>query len=133
MKTNHDVHMHTSLSLCAKEKSLLLEGITEKAKPNSLGLPGFSDHIWDKTITGGDDAFYVAQGNEHVSLIRAMLPEKIEGIKVLVGCETEYLGKGLTGMSKKTAGLFDYVLVLTNHNLTGFAKKEKLDTEENRQ
>lgn len=68
-----------------------------------------------------------------MSPIRAMLPEKIEGIKVLVGCETEYLGKGLTGMSKKTAGLFDYVLVLTNHNLTGFAKKEKLDTEENRQ
>lgn len=128
MKIQHDVHMHTYLSRCCHEETFLPAGIIEKAKRNGIKLLGFSDHFWDKTMPGGDDEIYKNQDYENVNKIHDLMPENIEGIKILFGCETEYYGDGLIGISKQTAQLFDYVLVPTNHHLVEFAKRNNLDS-----
>lgn len=128
MKIQHDIHMHTFLSLCADDPRLLPPAIIEKSKKNGIKLLGFSDHMWDRTMPGNDEDFYLRQDYDHVMKIHSMMPEKTEGIKIMFGCETEYNGKGRIGISKDTASKFDYVLVPTNHDLTKYAKEEGIST-----
>lgn len=126
MKINHDVHMHTYLSRCSNDPDFLPQAIIEKSKANGIKILGFTDHMWDKTIPGGDNNVYRYQDFEHVKKIHDMMPDIVDGIKVLFGCETEYYGKGRVGISKEVANQFDVVLVPTNHTLTTYAKEENL-------
>jgi histidinol phosphatase-like PHP family hydrolase len=128
MKIQHDVHMHTYLSRCSNDPDFLPPAIIEKSKANGIRLLGFTDHMWDKSMPGGDNDVYRNQDYEHVNKIHNMMPDKIEGIKILFGCETEYYGKGRIGISKETAAKFDFVIAPTNHTLTFYAKEEKLTT-----
>ena len=128
MKIQHDIHMHTYLSRCSNDPEFLPTAIIERSKANGIKLLGFSDHMWDKTMPGGDNAVYRNQDLEHVKRIHEMMPETIEGIKILFGCETEYYGKGRIGISKEITSMFDYVLVPTNHTLTAYAEEEGLSS-----
>ena len=126
MKIQHDVHMHTFLSRCSDDPNFLPPAIIERSKANGIRVLGFTDHMWDKTMPGGDNAVYRNQDYDHVVKIHDMMPDRIDGIRILFGCETEYYGKGRIGISKEVASLFNYVLVPTNHTLTDFAKEEGL-------
>lgn len=128
MKIQHDAHMHTFLSRCSNDPDFLPPAIIEKSKANGIKVLAFTDHLWDKTMPGEDDDFYRTQDFEHVKQIYSMMPDKTEGIKILFGCETEYCGNGLIGISKETASKFDVVLVPTNHTLTNFAIQNNLET-----
>ena len=128
MKIQHDVHMHTYLSRCSNDPEFLPPAIIEKSKANGIKVLAFTDHFWDKTMPGWDNDFYRTQDFEHVQKIHKMMPEKIEGINILFGCETEYCGNGLISISKETAAKFDHVLVPTNHYLMDFANENNLTT-----
>jgi histidinol phosphatase-like PHP family hydrolase len=126
MEIQHDVHMHTYLSRCSNDPCFLPPAIIDRSKTNGIKLLGFSDHFWDKTMPGGDNAVYRNQDYKHVTKIHRMMPEEADGIKLMFGCETEYYGKGRIGISKEIAEKFDYVLVPTNHTLTAYAAEEGL-------
>ena len=128
MKIQHDVHMHTYLSRCSNDPDFLPPAIIKRSKANGIKVLGFTDHFWDKLMPGGDNNVYRNQDYDHVTEIHGMMPEKVDGIKILFGCETEYYGKGRIGISKETAALFDYVIAPTNHTLTAYAKEEGLTT-----
>ncbi len=128
MKIQHDVHMHTYLSRCSNDPDFLPPVIIDRSKNNGIKLLGFTDHMWDKSMPGGDNDVYRYQDFEHVRKIQDLMPENIEGIKILFGCETEYYGKGRIGISRETADKFDYVIAPTNHTLTFYAKEEGLKT-----
>lgn len=127
MKIQHDVHMHTYLSRCSNDPEFLPPAIIEGSKANGIKVLAFTDHFWDKTMPGGDNNVYRYQDFSHIQKIHTMMPDTVEGIKILFGVETEYYGNGKVGISKETAAKFDHVLVPTNHTLTPFAKENGLE------
>lgn len=128
MKIQHDVHMHTVLSRCSNDNKFLPPAIIERSKKNGIKLLGFTDHMWDKSMPGGNNEIYEHQDYDHVKKIHSMMPDKDDGMIILFGCETEYYGKGRIGISNEVACMFDFVLVPTNHTLTSYANEEGLKT-----
>jgi len=120
--------MHTYLSRCSNDPDFLPPAIIKHSKTNGIKLLGFTDHFWDKSMPGGDNNVYRNQDYAHVTKIHEMMPDEIDGIKILFGCETEYYGKGRIGISKETAAKFDFVIAPTNHTLTFYADEEGLET-----
>ena len=60
---------------------------------------------------------------EHISQIRDQISQDTFGVRVLVGCETEYVGGGWVGISPQSAELLDFVLVPHSHfHMEGFVR-----------
>lgn len=115
MRIEHDFHIHTNLSLCAKEDATVEHYITT-AKKLGLKKIGFSNHFWDSAIEGAN-SFYRAQDYEHVAMIKKELA-RVEGedVTIYFGCEAEYdpIHHGVA-MTEETAEKFDFILVPNSH------------------
>ncbi len=110
----HDLHIHTSLSSCAKEHSELSDYL---AVIPTLGLTaaGFSNHLWDSAVPGAS-SWYAPQDLEHVlSLKEPLRKASCPGTRLLLGCECEYIGHGVISLHPDHAKEFDYVLVAAHH------------------
>ena len=83
-------------------------------KTAGITVIGFTDHMWDKAISGASD-WYKPQNYESISLVRSMIPSETDGIKIMFGCETEYVGGGKIAITPETAAKLDYVLIPPNH------------------
>ena len=116
MKITHDVHIHTSLSSCA-DPAATFQGYVERAKNTNLKVLGFADHLWDSAIPGAS-RWYEPQNVEHVLKLKKELPESMEmdGIKLLFGCETEFIYGGKLCLAEENFEHFDFVLVPHSHN-----------------
>lgn len=110
---SHDIHVHTFLSKCGKPDAIP-EDYIKKARQQGIKVLGFSDHLWDRDIEGASPWHY-PQDIEHLLKIKELIPKKHDGVKILIGCETEYCGNGKVGISKEHAKQFDYVLVPVTH------------------
>ena len=64
MKINHDFHIHTNLSLCAK-KDATAEHYINKAVELGLNKIGFSNHFWDSKIQPVLNDWYKPQNLEY--------------------------------------------------------------------
>ena len=113
MKITTDNHVHTVSSLCASREAIPADYL-KICKANGINVIGFTDHMWDSAIPGASD-WYKPQNMERISLIRDMIPDDIDGIKIMFGCETEYVGNGKIAITKESAKTLDYVLVPPNH------------------
>ncbi|MBO7150820.1 MAG: PHP domain-containing protein [Clostridia bacterium] len=116
MKITHDLHIHTTLSLCGKPDATV-ENYFAAAKERGLTKLGFADHMWDEKIPLASAGFYEKQGVSHVLSLKDTLKNvDTNGIKVLVGCETEYDPlRGDIAITQESAEKFDFVLVPTSH------------------
>jgi histidinol phosphatase-like PHP family hydrolase len=74
----------------------------------------FTDHFWDETMPGASP-WYQEQNRAHVDLIREEIPEDTMGIRVLVGCETEFAGGGTVGLSRRVADEMDFINLPFDH------------------
>lgn len=111
---NHDIHVHTFLSACSSDPEAVPEGMLAAAAQQGLTTIGFADHLWDAEVPGAS-AWYRPQDLDHISQIRAQIPRHTHGVRVLVGCETEYVGHGVVGISPAAAEQLDFVLVPHSH------------------
>ena len=69
---DHDLHIHSRISLCSGDPEETNERILQYARDNRLSTICLTDHFWDETIPlSADSAFYKAQDLAHV---RAALP-----------------------------------------------------------
>jgi histidinol phosphatase-like PHP family hydrolase len=101
--------------------------IMEAAAAFKLHTIGFANHMWDSTIPGVDD-WYKPQDVSHVLAIRSQIPARTNGLRVMVGCETEYLGGGVLGISRDAIPLFDYILIPATHfHMKGFVAPDMTD------
>ena len=117
---SHDIHIHTHISSCSSDPEATPENYIKRAKELGIEVIGFSDHFWDSAVEGASD-WYRPQNFEHIMQIKNMMPEDTLGIKVLIGCETEYCGGGKIGISPETAEKLDFVLVPISHvHMKGF-------------
>ena len=111
---DHDIHIHTCLSACCKDPRSLPEFIIPRAAAAGLKIIGFSDHLWDSAVPCDSD-WHRPQDFEHISRVRRMMPADTKGVRVLFGCETEYLGNGQAAISSEVAAQLDFVLVPISH------------------
>jgi len=114
MLIDHDVHVHTQLSACCNDPEATPGAMLARAKDSGLRLIGFADHLWDERCPGAS-SWYAPQNVAHVESIRAALGNAPPGIQILVGCESEYRGNGVVGISAESATRFDFVLLPMSH------------------
>ena len=116
MKITQNLHMHTSLSSCAVRDASVAGYVEDAVNDGQLKLLGFTDHLWDGDVPGAT-RWYSPQNVEHVLQLKKEIPESREmnGIKLLFGCETEFINGGILCLTEEHAELFDYLLVPHSH------------------
>ena len=120
MIIDHDVHLHTTLSSCCDDKRQTPAVVLERARRLGLKTVGFANHLWDPAVPGPSD-WYIPQTLDHVLEIRRQLPADTGGLRVLIGCESEYCGGGKVGITRAGAAKLDYVLIPAHHfHMPGF-------------
>ena len=123
---DHDLHVHTTLSSCCHSDDATPEAILRRAADAGLKTIGFADHLWDSAVEGASE-WYAPQDMDHILQIRERIPEDTFGVRVLIGCETEYLGGGRVGISPESAARLDFVLVpVTHFHMKGYVVPEAL-------
>lgn len=111
---DHDLHIHTHLSVCSDDALQTPAAILEYAKKEHLATVAVTDHFWDEAVTPAEHCgFYDEQGLDHITS-ELPLPES-EGIRFLFGCETELDRNGNVGISKDTAEKLDFMIIPTTH------------------
>ena len=114
MLVDHDLHIHTHLSACSCDETATPENIIARAAERGLRTIGFADHMWDSRVPAAND-WYRTQDYRHISQSRDHIPADTRGVRVLVGCETDYCGGGRVGISDDVAARLDFVLMATSH------------------
>ncbi|MBE6556098.1 MAG: hypothetical protein E7663_07745 [Ruminococcaceae bacterium] len=117
MRAFHDVHIHNYLSSCCSDNGATVESYIDKAKELGLRLIGFANHTWDESVPlPAPSGFYKKQSMVFEMQIKCQIPENVEGLKVLVGAETEYCGMyDVLGMGKEAALQLDFLLIPHTH------------------
>ena len=125
---DHDIHVHTFLSACSHDEGAVPASMLGRAAEQGVRTVGFTDHLWDAAVPGSSE-WYRPQDFTHISQIRKQLPEDTGGVRVMVGCETEYVGGGRVGISPAVAEQLDFVLVPHSHfHMEGFVRPASVDT-----
>lgn len=120
MIKKHDLHVHTKLSLCSEDPLATLENYIKRAVELGIEVIGITDHMWDSTNIPTDNEWYREQSYERQLAIRENIPQVVNGIRILWGCETEY-AMGKVGITAERAKELDYVLVPHSHfHMKGF-------------
>jgi histidinol phosphatase-like PHP family hydrolase len=130
MKIEHDLHIHTWLSSCSGDPDAGAENYIRLAAEKGLKVIGFANHFWDNRVPGASD-WYRPQDFSHIMKIKEQIPEDRLGVKVLVGCETEYCGRGKVGITRETAEQLDFVLIPMSHlHMKGFVLDQNVTSSE---
>ncbi len=117
--TDHDYHIHSTLSSCCNDAEQTKENILRYAKENGLKRICLTDHFWDSSVpfwdggVSGSASWYAPQNYEHIATALPLPTD--EEVEFLFGCETE-LDKLMTlGLSPEKYDRFDFIIVPTTH------------------
>ena len=115
---DHDLHIHSQLSLCSGDPEQTPANILRYAVNNHFSTICLTDHYWDESVPGAP-GWYQIQNTEH---IRQALPlPEADGVRFLFGCETEMDKFFTVGISSRMAEQLDFIIVPINHlHMTGF-------------
>ena len=120
---DHDLHIHSQLSLCSGDPAQSAEAILEYGINNGLKTLCVTDHFWDAQVEGASD-WYKKQDFAHINAIKP-LPQA-EGVKLLFGCETDMDMLRHIGIAPGTFDEFDFVIIPINHlHMRGFTISEE--------
>ena len=109
---DHDLHIHSQLSLCSKDPEQTAERMLKYAEDNNYKTICVTDHFWDETVEGASN-WYSRQDFAHICEILP-LPES-KNIRFLFGCETEQNKFQTVGVSKERFDSFGFVIIPTTH------------------
>ena len=117
MRPFHDVHLHNYLSTCSGDNQSTVESYICIAKKLGLSIIGFANHTWDESVPlPRPEGFYKRQSMAFQMQIKSQIPQRVEGLKVLVGAETEYCGMyDVLGMGREAALQLDFLLIPHSH------------------
>lgn len=123
----HDLHCHTRLSSCCGDMALTARAAFEIAGKLGYDVMCLTDHMWDSDVPGASE-WYAPQNIAHVLAARA--EPGVEGVRCMVGCETEYVGGGRLGLAREHFDLFDFVVIPPNHmHMKGFVRPDGVVSE----
>ncbi len=117
---DHDLHIHSHLSLCSNDARQSTEAILRYGEENGLCTLCLTDHMWDSAVplACGMD-FYERQDYDHIA---AALPlPGSDKVRFLFGCEID-LDRHLTlGISRALMEKLDFIIIPTTHlHMSGF-------------
>ena len=120
---DHDLHIHTSLSLCSQDAEQTPARICAYAQKNELSTVCLTDHFWDDGVEGAS-VWYQKSNYARIKESLSYTPPR--DVKLLFGCETEMDKSFRLGISEKRLASFDFIVVPTTHlHMTGFTIEEK--------
>lgn len=118
---DHDLHIHTKLSICSQNNEQSPARILQYAKEKGLNTICVTDHYWDKAVACNTKVnwWYEAQNFEHISQ-SLPLPQD-EKVKFLFGCETDLDSSNVVGVPRERWNDFDFMIISTTHfhHMTG--------------
>ncbi len=109
---DHDLHIHSQLSLCSGDPEQTPERILQYAQTYGLSHICITDHFWDEAAAEPID-WYEPQNFTSLSSVLP-LPQG-DGVAFSFGCETDMNGDSVLGISKKRIDSFDFVVIPTTH------------------
>lgn len=115
MKIEHDIHLHTHLSLCAQPEATVEEYV-RYAKAQGIRTIGISDHFWDESVPGAWE-WYQKQNYAHILESKEDIKRcEGDGVKILFGaeCEYSYATHGVA-ITPEIASELDFLLVPNSH------------------
>ena len=123
---DHDLHIHSKLSLCSRDEAQNTEAILAYAQKNNLSTICLADHFWDRTVPCNNMPFYDTQDFPH---IRQALPlPSAEGVRFLFGGETDMDIDMTVGVSREVADTLDFLIVPTTHMHMAVPPTESLES-----
>lgn len=132
---DHDYHIHSYLSACAKDPEQTAERIVKYAKDHGLKSVCVTDHFWDREAPYGVTEnnpwqnWCYRQDYTHISQILP-LPKDPE-VEFLFGCETDMDMLDVIGLPKKNMDRFDFIIIAPSHlHMEGFGLKHGATLEE---
>lgn len=122
-----DLHVHTELSSCAK-RDAFPQTFLDLCPALNIHTIGFSNHLWDAQVPGAS-RWYEPQDMDHILKIKEQLPEPDDSLRILIGCEAEFLGGTHVSLSVKNAKKLDYALISASHfHMEGFVRPKEVQT-----
>ena len=115
---DHDLHIHSQLSLCSSDPGQTTGRILKYAEENGLTTICLTDHFWDPEIPGATE-WYKIQDLDHIK--EALPLPQSDNVRFMFGCETEMDKFFTIGVSDKLLGQLDFIIVPTTHlHMEGF-------------
>ncbi|MBQ8907454.1 MAG: hypothetical protein IJY71_02580 [Clostridia bacterium] len=122
---DHDLHIHTCLSLCSGDPAQTPARIWQYAKERELSTVCLTDHYWDEAIPGASE-WYQRSNFARIRESLSYMPPR--GVNFLFGCETEMDKSLRLGISEKRLSYFDFIVIPTTHlHMEGFTIEAKDD------
>ena len=119
---DHDMHIHSHLSLCSDDPTQTPESILRYAKNNGYKHICLTDHFWDSLVPGASN-WCSMQNLAHVS--EALPLPKADGVRFDFGCEVDFTKDMKLTIARETIDKFDFVIVATSHlHMTGYTIDE---------
>ena len=112
---DHDLHIHTRLSLCSQDEGQTPASILEHAKKENLHTVCITDHYWDEVVPCNTavNFWYERQNTAH---IRESLPLPTDpAVRMLFGCEADMDSDNVIGLSPEKYDDFDFIIISTTH------------------
>ena len=119
---DHDLHIHSYLSLCSTHGHQTPQKILDYAVKNGLSTICLTDHYWDERVPGAkfggpflsEFAIWYAMQNTARTDLALPLPQA-ENVRFLYGCETEMDINFRIGISREEVERRDFIIVPTTH------------------
>ena len=125
---DHDMHCHTRLSPCSSDPAQSVQALLDHARRSGYTLQCVTDHLWDSAVPGAS-GWYAPQDIAHVS--KSLPLPKDDQVRLVFGCETEFLGGARLGLDPSHFDLFDFIVIPPNHfHMKNFVRPESFDTAE---
>ena len=120
---DHDLHIHSQISLCSKDPEQTTARILQYAKDSGLRQICLTDHYWDDTQPGAS-TWYQKQPFAHIA--QALPLPKDDDVEFLFGCETDMDKFFTIGIPPQRFEDFAFVIIPTTHlHMTGFTISEE--------
>lgn len=125
---DHDLHIHSQLSLCSGDPEQTPENILRYALDNGLDTVCLTDHYWDENVPGASE-WYGIQDFGHIA--QALPLPQADGVRFLFGCETDLRADLTLGVSPALYDRFDFIIIPTTHlHMNGFTCRGDEDAAE---
>ena len=109
---DHDLHIHSHLSLCSQNPAQTNERILQYAKDNNLKAVALTDHFWDRDVSIAPEWYY-KQDFAHISQAKPLPKDK--NVRFLFGCEADMDKDFTLGLAPQNYDKFDFIVIATTH------------------